>query len=112
MRRLLLSFLPLVAFTACDSNSPAPQPEARSKASAEPGPVAEAKAPAEPESSAQAKAPAKQPKKNGKRGGPPTGMEVLAQGSPTPTMTDVPSTAGPWTRGDKPTIVAFYRGHW
>ncbi|MEM6289988.1 MAG: hypothetical protein AAGA54_01945 [Myxococcota bacterium] len=103
MKHGLLATLTLALLAGCDGNSEAPSPPT---AKAEPGPApAKADAP---------KAEAKPEPKEAppKTAGPPESFEALAAGSPAPAMTKLAATTGAWSRADKPTIVAFYRGHW
>jgi hypothetical protein len=37
---------------------------------------------------------------------------ALAVGAMAPALAAIPSTRGDWSRGEKITVLAFYRGHW
>ncbi len=108
MKHGLLATLTVALLGGCDGNSEAPSPPA-AKAESAPAP-AKAEA-AKTEATPEAKDALAAPKK-AKKTGPPESFEALAAGSSAPAMTKLAATTGAWSRADKPTIVAFYRGHW
>lgn len=95
----------------CDRGEPKPQAEPALERTAEKDPAPK------PEVAPKAKADTKPKGKaamppQARRNSPPEDMKILAEGAAAPTMQDLPSTEGPWSRSKTPTIVAFYRGHW
>ncbi len=49
-----------------------------------------------------------------RRNSAPKGLteSALAVGKEAPKLEAVPATTGKWTRGEKTTVLVFYRGHW
>ena len=100
VRFALIVAVPLIAAIACGPDAPKAEPTASNQTP---------KAEDPPRSDAPAK-PAMPPQ--ARRNSPPEGMEILAEGAPSPALSNLPATTGSWSRSSAKTIVAFYRGHW
>ncbi len=109
MKHRLLPLIPVIALLGCDRAKTDAPADADTPAAAKPAQAAEPAQAATAPSTAKAP-PAFPPE--ARRNSVPEGMTVLAEGAATPPMRELVSTAGPWSRSDTPTIVAFYRGFW
>ncbi len=61
------------------------------------------------ESPGKSKAPAQ-----ARRNSAPKGIDAsaLAVGAVAPALNKIPTTRGEWSRGEKTTVLVFFRGHW